>query len=141
MTGSRRTWIFAPALTIALCGCGESDPRGRQTISGTVTLNGQPLDNGAISFEPLDANTGIGAGANITDGSYTVPREQGLPPGEYVVRITSADSAQAEPVEEMPGEAPKTLAKERIPPDWNVQSTHKIQVTIEGDNLHSFDVR
>jgi hypothetical protein len=126
---------------VALCGCGEDNPLGRKAISGAVTLNGQPLDNGSITFEPVDLNRGVGGGSNIVDGKYSLPEEQGLPPGKYVVRIMSADASQTEPVEEMPGEAPKTLAKERIPPHWNIQSAQQIEVSAEGDNVHNFDVK
>ncbi|MBI3464850.1 MAG: hypothetical protein HY000_17615 [Planctomycetes bacterium] len=70
-----------------------------------------------------------------------MPETQGLPPGKYVVRIMSADAAQTEAAEEIPGEAPKTVAKERIPPHWNTQSAQQIEVSAEGESVHNFDVK
>jgi hypothetical protein len=126
---------------ILLSGCGGADPLGRQAISGTVTLNGQPVDNGAIAFEPLDLQKGVGSGANIVGGKYSIPQQQGLTPGKYLVRISSADRSQAEPVEEMPGEAPKMMAKERIPAHWNLKSEQQIEVTADGDHVYDFDIK
>src|SRR6476660_8045200 len=59
----------------------------RLGISGTVSVNGQPLEAGDISFAPVAPQGGPTAGAPIARGRYRVPAEQGLLPGEYKVQI------------------------------------------------------
>ena len=117
-------------------GCGPGNELGRVPISGTVNLDGAPLDSGTISFDPVDEK-GTKAGATVTDGKFQIPLERGLPPGKYTVRLFSA--AGGGPADSMPGES--TVQKERIPPAWNTSSKEQIDVKAEGDNVFSFDVK
>src|SRR5438094_4586 len=70
--------LFAPVL-----GCGS----GRVIVQGTVTVNGQPLESGVISFTPA-AGQGASAGTDIEHGSFGL-RKASLPPGEYLVAINA----------------------------------------------------
>jgi hypothetical protein len=73
------------ALTL-LAGCSGGD--GRIGISGTVTLDGKPLDNGSIHFEPTAENSAApSSGGTIANGAYELPASSGLFPGEYKVVI------------------------------------------------------
>lgn len=119
-----------------ISGCSDSNPLNRQAISGKVTLAGAPLDDGSIEFHPA-GSTGTMSGTVVTNGAYLIAEEQGLPEGEYIVRISAADG-EAEP-EEMPGESNK-LAVERIPPEFNVDSQVKIQVQAGQANTFDFDI-
>jgi hypothetical protein len=47
-------------------GCGPT----ATTVSGTVTYNGEPVEQGAITFRPADGQ-GQSFGAQIVDGAYT----------------------------------------------------------------------
>ncbi len=128
-----------PLIASAACflvGCGEADPLNRQSVSGSVTLDGQPLKQGAISFSPA-AGGETGGGAAIAGGSYTMSREHGLPPGKYVVRINSAEGGSADP-NEPPGDV--APAKELVPASWNTKSKHEIEV-VEGQNDFPFDLK
>ena len=60
-------------------GCGGD----ATVISGTVTYEGKPVDNGAITFLPVDGR-GPSAGGPIVNGNYRVA---GLKPGEKIVQI------------------------------------------------------
>lgn len=75
---------FTLSLILTVAGCGGSD---RSPISGTVTLDGQPVAVGSISFRPTKGTKGNTAGAAIVDGKYTVAAERGLAPGEYAVQV------------------------------------------------------
>jgi hypothetical protein len=59
-------------------GCGDAT-----VISGTVTYEGQLVDNGAITFLPVDGR-GPSAGGPIVKGNYRVA---GLKPGQKTVQI------------------------------------------------------
>jgi hypothetical protein len=50
-------------------------------------MDGAPLPDGKISFMPLPGTASPTAGATIKDGSFTVPRDKGLRPGNFRVEI------------------------------------------------------
>lgn len=68
---------------VCLAGCGGKGVK-TGTVHGTVTLDGQPLAEGTISFNPLDGNTPT-AGGKITGGSYSVA----VPRGQQMVLISA----------------------------------------------------
>ena len=75
------------AATVALSGCGQN---GRQALSGSVTLDGQPLASGSITFQPMAGSTGSTSGTSIQDGNFTIDKTNGLLPGKYAVSIQSS---------------------------------------------------
>jgi hypothetical protein len=102
---------LAVCCTMALCGaaCTGCKPAAR-AVEGRVTLAGEPLDEAAIVFVPLEPGRKK-TGAQIVDGKYQLPRADGLTPGSYRVEIVdnpplgdphgahaaSADSLQTKP--------------------------------------------
>ncbi len=75
-----RCFAFLGALALLLplaVGCGSR----KGTVSGTVTLDGQPLAVGTIAFIP---SQGPGASAPIEDGKYSVER---VPTGKVSVTV------------------------------------------------------
>lgn len=121
-----------------LSGCGDANPLGRKAISGKVTLDGQPLERGSVTFVPL-AEGGVGSGAVITDGTLSIPAAKGLPPGEYLVRIHAAGETSAPPPTGPPGAAPPP-AIELVPANWNTQSEQTVTVTGDGENQFTFPI-
>ena len=119
-----------------LAGC--RDPNGRQAVSGTVTFNGKPLDQGRIHFAPLEKGVSE-AGATIQDGKYSIPGDRGLVPGNYKVSIFSYDQTGPKVAsEEIPGDRAAKQFKERIPDKYNKQSILKAEVTGSGSNVFDF---
>jgi hypothetical protein len=139
---SRRTLFLratAAVLAVALAGCSDSSG-GRQAIAGGVKLAGRPLEQGQILFFPLDGQDTQG-GAAVVNGSYKIERQHGLKPGKYLVRLTSGDGKT--PVNEeagAPGGSTNIVSVDLIPEDWNVRSTHEIEVTAKGPNQFDFAV-
>ena len=128
-------FVFAFS-SVCLFGCGPENKLGRKAVSGTITINDELLKNGSIMFAPCDSS-GQGSGAVIADGQYAIEAHQGLPPGEYDVRIYSADE-EAEKVEPtLPGPGVRTQP-ERIPPEYNIKT--KCRLTVEEANDAVFDV-
>ena len=72
--------------TFSTVGCGSGN---RNPLSGTVTLDGQPVKTGTISFLPAAGTSGNSSGGEIRDGKFTIPAEVGLQPGEYRVTINA----------------------------------------------------
>jgi hypothetical protein len=139
--------ILLAAVTV---GCGRGNPLGRQAISGKVTLDDALLDYGTIMFGP-QAPGGVSSGAVVTNGMYSIPTSQGLPPGKYLVHIAStapnpkdtdrpADNASPEH-KGMPGPGPAGLPGiDRIAPAYNVQSKIVIEVVAGQEGKFNFDV-
>lgn len=72
----------------AILGCGVGDGAQRAAVHGTVTLDGQPIENGAVQFEPTQGTTGPVAGATIENGHYSVPQASGPVLGANLVKIS-----------------------------------------------------
>jgi hypothetical protein len=124
-------------VVLLVSGCGHRDPLGRLAIAGAVTFQGKPLDQGTIEFTP-EGGKGVSGGAMIKEGNFNLPRSQGLPPGTYLVRISSSESS-ASPAPAFPGEH-KEEAKERIPADYNTHSKQTIKVEAGGRNEFNFTI-
>ena len=83
---------------------------------------------------PIEGTEGDGAGAIITDGSYSISEEKGLTPGKYRVSITGTRETGRE-IRDSEGDpdAPPKIEKEVIqyvPRQYNMRTT--LTVTLEG---------
>ena len=56
-------------------------------VTGTVTLDGKPLQSGAISFRPAPDNTSNSSGGQIQRGQFHLAANCGLYPGKYFVTV------------------------------------------------------
>lgn len=134
--------LAAVVLALSLIsGCGESDPLGRKAISGTVSLNGAPIERGNIAFQPVDKSTTSG-GAAIEAGKYSVPRQKGLPVGKYRVSINAPKPGTGgQPDPNAPPGDPPAPPQELIPAEWNINSENYIEVNDKGPYVYDFDVK
>src|SRR3954447_1524828 len=131
--------IFITA-SLMLSGCG-GDPLGRHAISGTVTVDGAPLEKGNIAFMPVEKSSTSG-GTVIEGGKYSIKQDKGLPVGKYRVTITAPvpgpggrAKANAPPGEPIPP------PQEMIAPEWNEKSEKTIEVTEKGPYQFNFDAK
>ena len=90
---SQISWSFGSMalplfLLAATAGCGGAEA----TVSGTVTLDGSPLEQGTVMFVPTQPGKAQAATGVISGGDYwvQVAKTGGLFPGEYRVRITAS---------------------------------------------------
>jgi hypothetical protein len=79
--------FLAAVACIAFGGCGSGDMR--QAVSGKVTLDGVPLTQGSVVFEPTEANGGPLVGTTITDGEFSIARAKGVQPGKYLLMVSA----------------------------------------------------
>jgi hypothetical protein len=129
--------------SMVLAGCGEgSDGLPREAVSGTVTLDGQPLAEGSIQMIPI-AKDGRPGGAIIKEGKFSIPKADGLLPGQYNVIISSIDPASAPPPPSgPPGPVdPATLPKNLIPEEYNKRSKLTLEVKPGTPNTFPFDLK
>lgn len=125
-----------------LFGCGASE-YSLAPVSGTVTLDGEPLANATVVFQPKTGNaTGKNApgsvGLTSATGSYqlkTIDNEPGAAPGHHRVRIYSY-SPESAPIDDRDtGEN-----KERVPERYNYRSTLMYEVAAEGTDAADFQL-
>lgn len=119
------------ALTLALAGCGES--LDRHEVVGQVSLDGNPVKAGYITFEPWEpAPDATLSGAMIQNGQYRVPGgATGLKPGKYRVRLTAYDPHKAK-VAENAADEDSEVVRNLMPPEYNTQSTLFAEVKAGG---------
>jgi hypothetical protein len=55
-------------------------------LSGTVTINGAPMDLGMITFVPEDPSQ-TSVGGKVSDGKFSLDATRGPYPGKYRVQI------------------------------------------------------
>jgi len=132
----KRSWISLPLcwlILLSFVGCG--DPNGRQPVSGAVTFQGKPLDQGVIEF----SSSATKSGAPIISGKYTVPADSGLEPGVYKVFISAGDGrTPVDSPDGMPGPTGANIvSKEKIPAEYNTKS--KQEITVSGSKPNVFD--
>jgi len=132
---ARRFTIFALGLTLAGCGCSESE---RVAVQGNVTLDGKPLVRGAIVFVPTGGTAGPKAGAVIDNGHFSIDARQGPLAGKLHLRITTD-----RPPDYL-GPYDKTSAGQpavRIPARYNAGTTLIVEATREGPNHFDFKLQ
>ncbi len=137
--------VACSLVCLACIGCGPDGPE-LGTVSGKVTMDGQPLTNGLITFEP-EAGGRASIGKTDSNGQYKLIRveREGAEIGSHKVSVTTITEAEA--VEDM-GSDSDAYAKqamgdasaydsaevaEPIPARYNV-STELVKEVKAGDN-------
>ncbi|MAT73085.1 MAG: hypothetical protein CMJ58_26675 [Planctomycetaceae bacterium] len=126
--------VTAIGLALTL-GCGPSRSFELAPVSGVVTLDGEPLAGGVVSFQPQSGAgraPGPGSTGHLDDaGRYTLQTIEGEP-GAVVathrVRIYSVSSDQPVASDVDAPDAPR----ERVPDRYNYRSTLTFEVPAAG---------
>jgi hypothetical protein len=105
------------------------------TVSGEVTLNGRPLDQGIIRFVPVDGKSPT-ADAGITKGKFTAT----VPVGEMKVEITAPKVVGKDRMYDTADSPQVDVVTELIPPRYNVRTELKMTVR-NGSQETSFQLR
>ncbi|MGE0757576.1 MAG: carboxypeptidase-like regulatory domain-containing protein [Pirellulaceae bacterium] len=125
---------WAVAWVVSLIGCGGPENVGQ--VSGKVTMDGQPLADAVVQFEPLAGNA---PSSGITDasGEYTLryTREHlGAEVGEHRVRITTFRGGDPD------ADPPRPPVKEKVPAKYNGQTELRADVK-SGANTFDFELQ
>lgn len=121
---------------VSTVGCGAPSGIEEAVVSGTISYQGAPLEDGEIRFVPIKGTKGPANLGYIKQGKYSVTARGGVPVGTHRVEILSyRPDPNAKPYtkEDADGEfgikvgdLPK---KQRIPDKYNRHST--LEVSIE----------
>ncbi len=122
-------------LLVLASGCGGS--ADRQALQGTVTLDNQPLEQGAIRFIPTTGTAGPSAGCEIKAGKFDVQADKGVLPGSFRVEITASRKTGRKTRDRVSGEMTDMFAQ-YLPPQYNRNSTLTADVKGGGDNSYEF---
>lgn len=77
LDGSCRLWLFSLAgLALSLAGCGAGGPK-TYTVTGIVSFDGQPVEDGEILFIPAEKHFGPDAG-KIVNGAFRFAAKAGV---------------------------------------------------------------
>jgi hypothetical protein len=107
---------------VVLAGCGKKSDKG--TVTGSVTLDGQPIKTGLIRFMPVDGKTTT-ADSVITDGKFNAS----VPPGDKKVLISAQKVTGQRRVYETPDSPMTDVVQEQVPVRYNAQTTLTYSVT------------
>jgi hypothetical protein len=122
--------LFASLLLAPCLGCGDTN---YATVSGTVTLDGQPLPRGMVQFVPVNdmptATGEIGA-----DGKYKLSTadQSGAYVGKHKVRI----EARAEQKDER-----DTFPVSLIPERYTSEETSKLEYEVVAGKNNVIDIK
>ncbi|MBI1348442.1 hypothetical protein GC163_19385 [bacterium] len=144
-----RSWVSGVLLALGLVqitGCGGSSETIPElvTVTGTVLVNGQPLQGVSLNFVPQDQTKGTGAfGGTMADGSYELmhrSRAKGIEPGTYYVTFSRYAMPDGSPIPEGKN-VTDVGARESFPPALvsPEPSRAKHVVTILADKPQTFD--
>ncbi len=124
MSVARVGLLFAFLVGIGLvAGCGSgSDQLGE--ITGTVTYDGKPVEEGAITFIALDGKSPT-AGGVVKDGKYTATK---VPVGAAKVSITAVKVVGKKKAYDAPGSPEVPVTESLLPPKYNHATELKFDV-------------
>jgi hypothetical protein len=124
-----------------LAGCSGS-PR----VEGTVTFDGQPVEDGTINFfQEGDSGKRTNAPGEIKDGKYLINFSDNLGPGSYRVEIYwykgKALAIKNDPdLTREPNPGQKSNRQQVIPKQYNLESKLTAEVK-SGVNTFDFDLK
>lgn len=131
--------LLTLSVWVAVSG-GCSEQVTRVSLSGTVSFDGEPIEDGQIAFEPLgEGKMEFGI---ITKGEYTIPKEFGLVPGKYLVRITGnrPTGKKAEPSPFLKEGDSLEIYEQYIPLEFNTGSKLKVKIEAERELQKDFAI-
>jgi len=123
-TGFLTLSLLAAGMLVG-CGGGGSGP-DRVSVSGTVTVGGEPVEVAQIQFEPKvdksDVSNAPTAFGYVKNGEYSIPEVTGAIVGEHQVRVRIVKTAEGEEEEET------------VVGEFRTSAT----VQADGDHVHNF---
>lgn len=129
--------VLLPSLMLGMSGCGGAFD---SSAHGVVTLNGNPVPRGMVSFHPVSGGPAVYASIE-SDGSYSLftGREEGLPSGEYVVSVT-ANEAPA--TEQSSKGGPPSPGKAITPAKYRMKETSGLKFNVQpGKNTINLELK
>jgi hypothetical protein len=123
-------------LAALLCALGCASDARRAAVSGTVLVDGKPLERGVINFLPVEGTQGPGAGGAITNGKFALDQQQGPIIGSNRVEIRGFRKT-GQTISVMG--SPRDEEIQVVPPEFNEKS-QEVTTIQPGSNTLNFDI-
>jgi len=123
--------VLLSASLISMVGCAEKN-ENLGKVSGTITLDGEPLKHAVITFQPQGGRPAFGKTGE--DGTYTMmysASEAGATIGVNKVSISNGGERRNEETDEV------WYQKEEVPPKYNARTELEFDVQ-PGTQTHDF---
>jgi hypothetical protein len=145
-TASFGSFLIVCAMVAVGCGGGAPPmPSGIVPVTGTVTLDGEPVSGAIVTFVPVQitggGGAGLGAASGMTDstGKYSLigyeGRANGTLPGSYRVKISRLTRADGSTVIPGPDDSPMQLlvsgAREQLPEKYSSDIRTSLVATVD----------
>ncbi|WP_146118498.1 hypothetical protein [Blastopirellula marina] len=142
-----RAWLplFVVGMMTGFAGCGSEPPNpdGRETVTGSIKLNGTPLIGMAgIKFVPVEGGDGGGQG-QIKEGSFVLSGYDGVKPGKYIVQVFATvdfDKSTGK-IGDATMQFGNEVTVDIIPPEFNQESKIEFEVVAGGNNVFDYDIQ
>lgn len=115
------SFFVAALVGLLVAGCSTDSKNG--LVSGTVTLDGQPLENGLIRFIPTDGHSASND-TTIVKGAFSTS----LPIGDKQVSISAPKVVGKRKMYDTPDSPTVDVTQELLPARYNVQTTLTLKV-------------
>ena len=139
--------ILSISLALFLCCCGSSNSG---SVSGTITIDGAPLEGAKVCFYPAQGRASIGT--TDSQGKYNLAysRSQNESPiGEYRVTLSTEKAVEVEYPDSDYGRGGTVKADvisearaEALPPEYVEKGTTQLRATVKsGENTIDFSLQ
>jgi hypothetical protein len=120
-------------LWASLAGCGD----GKGSVQGTVTLDGQPVATGSVTFVKSEGGRLVREGAVIQNGSF----RSGVPPGKYAIEVNGQKVVGKRKHLGLSGAEELVDVTEELFPAWYNTKTELTAEITSGANTLKLDLR
>jgi len=125
--------VVGTLIILLLCSCAGCNG-SPASVSGTVSLDGKPLDRGMVSFQPRSGGQ-LATGTIQSNGRYSLStnREQGLQAGEYIATVILRERGEESEIG-----GPPMPGKYIVPREYSSTETSGLnyQVTSGKNTIH-----
>jgi hypothetical protein len=129
----RAKWVAAVAACALLAGCHAEQ---KAHVSGAVTLDGVPVENGIIQFYPA-GGAGQSAGGGIANGHYELDASV----GEMTVTINASKVVGKHKMYDTKDSPEVDTLQELVPAEYNTTSTLKVTLQPGVNDGVNFDLK
>jgi hypothetical protein len=157
--------MLAGLTVVAVLGCGQKSPLDTVPISGTVKLDGTPVEGAKVVFAPTSTTGSAASGVTDSSGRYeltTLTPGDGALAGSYVVMISKTEQVGGDAVSQAvkPGMSDEEATKaameayvaggeaepeftDELPAKYKDPATSgfKAEVSKEGQKEFNFDLK
>lgn len=127
--------VLLGVVAMTAVGCGGDKYENLGEVSGTITLDGEPLKHAVITFQPQGGRPAYGK--TVEDGKYTMMytgSQSGATVGMNTITITNGGEKRDEETGKI------WFQKEEVPAKYNSKTELKFDVQ-PGSQTHDFELK